>query len=76
MLTAIERQATRNHQFHLALYGIARNAPLAELLNRLHYLVEQFKQSTLSVPERAEVIASDHKDKAMRVRLAMYRRHA
>lgn len=49
-----------NQQFHQAIYRAARNAPLAELLNRLHYSVQRFRQSTLSIPERAKEAHDEH----------------
>lgn len=51
---------TLNHQFHLAIYRAARNAPLAELLNRLHYSVQRFRQSTLSISGRAPQMLEEH----------------
>lgn len=56
----VQRLTNLNQQFHEAIHRAARNAPLAELLNRLHYSVQRFKQSTLSIPERARDAHTEH----------------
>lgn len=49
-----------NRQFHHAVYRTARNARLADLLNRMQYSVARFKHSTLSLPERAAEALEEH----------------
>ncbi len=64
----VQQLTTLNREFHQAIYQAARNASLAELLNRLHYAVQRFRQSTLSIPERAQEALEEHEQLVAAIR--------
>src|SRR5262249_25737510 len=55
-----DRLATTNRQFHEAIWAMSHNAPLVDLLGRLHAPLSRYQETTLIYPDRWETVLKEH----------------